>query len=238
MQVIHSLNKFFLLYIILFIAASLSFAQENLKEKISKISSDVEKITITAGGEEYTFEGKDAEKLFKRIKANKKSKSYSFNIDEESEGGEKTIIIKSLGDGDECHKLIHHGSNDLIWFEDESDSGFKKIKIITNGDKEEIYEFESEKDGDMEWFGDSENKMSKKMKIEINDGVKKVTVTTVEDGEESTKVYEGEEADKFLEDMKSEHGEDMHIEFFDDDGNKKLEKIIIEKNIKKEKTDK
>jgi len=238
MQAVHSLSKLFLFSIILIMVAPISFAQENLKEKISGISGNVEKITITAGGEEYTFEGKDAEKLFERIKSHKKSNSHSFNINEKSEGDEKTIIIKSLGDGDECHELIHNGSNDLIWFEDESDSGFKKIKIITDGDEEEIFEFKSGDDEDLHWFGDSKNNMSKKMKIQIKDGVKKVTVTTVEDGEESTKVYEGEEADKFLEEMKSEHGEDMHIEFFDDEGNKKLEKIIIEKNIKKEKTDK
>ena len=218
--------------------APICFAQENLKEKISEISGDVEKITITAGGEEYTFEGKDAEKLFERIKSHKKSKSYSFNIDEESEGGDKTIIIKSLGDDDKCHELIHNSHNNIIWLGEDTDSGFKKIKIITDGDKEEIYEFDSEKDGDMEWFGESENGMSKKIKVELKDGFKKVTVTTIEDGEETTKVYEGEEADKFLEDMKSEHGEDMHFEFFDDDGNNKLEKIIIEKNNKKGKTDK
>ena len=35
--------------------------------------------------------------------------------------------------------------------------------------------------------------------MEVVDGTKKVTVTTTNDGEEKVEVYEGEEADKFLE---------------------------------------
>ncbi len=48
---------------------------------------------------------------------------------------------------------------------------------------------------------DSEN--NKKVKVEVNDGNKKITVTTMKDGKEETKVYEGEAAEKFL---KEENG--------------------------------
>ena len=41
--------------------------------------------------------------------------------------------------------------------------------------------------------------------MEVVDGTKKVTVTTTNDGEEKVEVYEGEEADKFLE--SEEHGD-------------------------------
>ena len=48
---------------------------------------------------------------------------------------------------------------------------------------------------------DGENK--KNVKVEVNDNGKKITVTTMKDGKEETKVYEGEAAEKFL---KEENG--------------------------------
>src|SRR3989339_1033642 len=48
---------------------------------------------------------------------------------------------------------------------------------------------------------DGEN--NKKVKVEVNDDGKKITVTTMKDGKEETKVYEGEDAEKFL---KEENG--------------------------------
>ncbi|NMB81104.1 MAG: hypothetical protein GYA14_04745 [Ignavibacteria bacterium] len=39
---------------------------------------------------------------------------------------------------------------------------------------------------------------NKKVEVKIDDGKKKVTVTTTKDGKEETKTYEGEEAEKFL----------------------------------------
>ncbi|MGK9370112.1 hypothetical protein ACSSWA_14540 [Melioribacter sp. Ez-97] len=52
----------------------------------------------------------------------------------------------------------------------------------------------------MFWYSDDspEAETDKDVKIEIKDGVKKVTVTTKKDGKESTKVYEGDEAEEFL----------------------------------------
>jgi len=58
--------------ILLTLAASLLIipdisSQENLDDKIGKIEGTVDKITITADGNEYVFEGADAEKLFKKM---------------------------------------------------------------------------------------------------------------------------------------------------------------------------
>ena len=79
--------------------------------------------------------------------------------------------------------------------------------------------------------------MSKKLKIEIENGEKKITVTTIEDGEEKTEVYEGDEADEYLEKMKSESGNDMHFEWFGDDDGKKVDKIYIKKKVHKDKSE-
>ncbi|MGK9476860.1 hypothetical protein [Melioribacter sp. OK-6-Me] len=87
-----------------------------------------------------------------------------------------------------------------------------KIKINIDPDEFEWegidefdFEFPPEIDIDlpspmMFWFSDDSSNMEldKDIKIEIKDGVKKVTVITKEDGKETTKVYEGEEADEFL----------------------------------------
>ena len=43
----------------------------------------------------------------------------------------------------------------------------------------------------------------KKVKVEVNKDGKKITVTEMKDGKEETKVYEGEDAEKFLDEEKS-----------------------------------
>ncbi len=45
-----------------------------------------------------------------------------------------------------------------------------------------------------------ENK--KEVKVEVNDSGKRITVTTMKDGKEETKVYEGENAEKFMKEEK------------------------------------
>ena len=79
----------------------------------------------------------------------------------------------------------------------------KRIRI-TNDDSDM-----SEIEGDnvmmynMKDEGDKPGGEKKKVTVEINDGKKKITVTTTKDGKEETKVYEGEDAEKFLKDEKS-----------------------------------
>lgn len=64
--------------------------------------------------------------------------------------------------------------------------------------------------------------------------MKKIIIKSGGGGEE---VYEGDEADKFLEKMKSENGHEMWIEIDEDGNHKKIKKIIIEKEVTKEKSD-
>jgi hypothetical protein len=179
------------------IAASYSIAQETTKEKLENIKEDVDKITITAGGEEITFEGDDAKILFKKMKA--------------SSHGVHSFYIKENGDS----------------------SGTKKIIIKSDGDAE-VYEVSEEHGDHMVWFSDEDElkNMEKKVKVEIENGQKKVTITTTENGEEKTEVYEGAEADEYLEKMKSEHGNEILIEVDEDGSTKKIKKIIIEKEKK------
>jgi len=197
--------KIILPAIVIFMLSSSGFAQENLKDKLSKIEGHVDKITISAGGEEFTFEGEEAEKLFTKMQSYKKnSNTYLVNIDEEGREGTKKIIIKS------------------------------------DGDLEEVYEFNTHEGDHHVWFSDEDNLQSldKNIKVEIEDGKKKVTITTKENGEEKTENYEGEEAEEYLDKMKSEHGHEMLIEIDEDGEHKKMKKIIIEKKETKDKSDK
>ena len=182
-----------LLAAILIFTCSCAIAQETTREKLNNIKEDVNKITITAGNEEITFEGEDAKKLFKKIKS-----SYH---------GVHSFYIKENGDS----------------------SGTKKIIIKSDGD-ENIYEFSEEHGDHMVWFSDEGElkNMEKKVKVEVEDGQKKVTITTQENGEDKTEVYEGAEADEYLEKMKTEHGDEMLIEIDEAGSTKKIKKIIIE----------
>jgi hypothetical protein len=185
----------------IFILSPTGFAQENLTDKLSKIEGHVDKITINAGGEEFTFEGEEAEKLFNKMQSNTKS-SNTFVVRVDEEGGE----------------------------------GTKKIIIKSDGDSEEIYEFNTHEGDHAIWFSDDDNlhSLDKNVKVEIEDGKKKVTVTTTENGEEKTEIYEGEEAEEYLNKMKLEHGHEMLIEIDEDGNHKKKKKIIIEKKETKE----
>lgn len=83
-------------------------------------------------------------------------------------GDHKKMVWVSSGPGS---KLMHMGGN--------------KMKVFSMTDEDD---FE---------FGDG-NGDQKKVKVEIEDGKKKVTVTTMKEGKEETKTYEGEEAEKML----------------------------------------
>jgi len=197
--------KIILPVIIIFMLSSPGFAQENLKNKLSKIEGHVDKITISAGGEEFTFEGEEAENLFDKMHSNRKSSN--------------TFVVK-INDGGE--------------------EGIKKIIIKSGGDSDQIYEFKTHDGDHAVWFSDEDNLqcIEKNINIEIEDGNKKVTVTTTENGEEKTEIYEGEEAEEYLDKMKSEHGHEMLIEIYDDGEYHKMKKIIIEKKVINDKSDK
>jgi len=168
-------------------------AQNDPEDQIKKIVGTVDKITITSDGKEYTFEGAEAEKLFKKMKG---SKSQSFVWNSSDDSTKKKVIILDA-DGDE----------DMIEVESAADN---VVIVKTNKD------FDSIDDG-----------ITKKVKVEVEDGNKKVTVTTKENGEETSEIYEGDEADEYIEKMKSENG-DINISVDENTDGKKVKKIIIE----------
>jgi len=145
--------------IAIFMLSSSSFAQEGLEDKLSKIEGHVDKITINAGGEEFTFEGEDAEKLFSKMQSStKSSNTFIVKIDEEGGEGTKKIIIKSGGGDEEVYEFKTHEGDHAVWFSaDENfegldknikvgiEDGNKKVTITTkeNGvEKTEVYEGE------------------------------------------------------------------------------------------------
>jgi len=159
-------TKFFaLLTIILLGLFSLKlFAQdkEEEKSKLDQLKGKVEKITIKVDGKDVVFDGKEAEKMVDQLKAQKKTKIFSYgDMIKEEDSGDNVIIYKSKGDAD----------------------------------------------GDVEV---STKNITKKVNVEDKDGKKVVTITTTKDGKEETKVYEGQEAEKFLKDEK----ETKHVKVF------------------------
>jgi len=169
-------------------------AQEKLNDKINKIDGEIQKITITADGKEYLFEGDEAAKLFEKMKSSK-SQSFVWNTSDDESTKKKVIIL----DAD--------GENEVIEIESEDDN----VYII-------------KKDKDLDNVSDG---ITKKVKVEIEDGNKKVTVTTKENGEEKTEVYEGKEAEEYIEKMKAEN-KDFNISIEENKDGKKVKKIIIE----------
>ena len=168
--------------IAIFMLSSIGFAQENLKDKLSKIEGHVDKITINAGGEEFTFEGEDAEKLFNKMQSNtKSSNTFIVKMDEEGGEGTKKIIIKSYGGGEEIYEFKIHEGDHSVWFSDddnlqsldknikiEIEDGKKKVTITTkeNGEeKTEIYEGEEAE----EYLDKMKSEHGHEMLIEIDE---------------------------------------------------------------------
>jgi len=113
-------------------------AQNDLNDELKKIDGTVDKITITADGKEYTFEGSDAEALFKKMKTNK-SHNFVWNSSDDSKD-KKIIILNADGDEDaieveseDDNVYIIKSGKDLS----DVDEGLtKKIKVeIENGEK-------------------------------------------------------------------------------------------------------
>ena len=93
----------------------------------------------------------------------------------------------------------------MMWLsDDDEDFNFEGGNVLA-------YKFE---DDDFDWKERDGDK--KKVEVKIEDGEKKVTVTTEKDGKEETKVYEGEEAEKFLKENKKEKGFKVFIGEGDD----------------------
>ncbi len=121
-------------------------------------------------------------------------------------------------------KMKKKHSHSFAWNSTNDDKMNKKIVIINSDGESEEIEISTECHDDFESTNDGINK---KIKVEMDNGNKKVTVTTKENGEEKTELYEGKEADEYLEKMKSEN-DDLDIRIDENSDGKKVKKIIIE----------
>jgi hypothetical protein len=174
--------KIILPALVIFMLSSIGFAQEGLKDKLSEIEGHVDKITISAGGEEFTFEGEEAEKLFNKMQWNtKSSNTFLVKIDEEGGEGTNKIIIKSDGSSEEIYEFKTHEGDHAVWFSDDDDlqsldknikveieDGNKKVTVTTkeNGEeKTEVYEGEEAE----EYLDKMKSEHGHEMLIEIDE---------------------------------------------------------------------
>jgi hypothetical protein len=93
-----TLDTFFIPFLLSFIIINSGIAQNDLNDQLKKIDGTVDKITITANGQDYTFEGSDAEALFKKMKSSK-SQNFVWNTADDS-NKKKVIILNSNDDED------------------------------------------------------------------------------------------------------------------------------------------
>lgn len=131
--------KLMLICLSLFFFLTNTNAQENIKEKLSKIEGSVDKITITADGKEYLFEGDEAETLFKNLKQSS-NHSFVWNTSEGESGKKKVIILDADGKSNEIE--IESDDDNIVIvktdgdFDDVSDGIQKKVKVeVEDGNK-------------------------------------------------------------------------------------------------------
>lgn len=180
-------------------------AQDKLSERISEIKGNVDEIIIKANGEEFTFTGEDAEKLFRSMKRESKMHKMKFISGDDfewSDDSSKKIIVFEDKDTNNKMKWIGEHGNVVV--------------MINKDGNEEVENF----------IVNREDGVKKKVEVTIEDGKKMVTVTTTKDGKETIDIYENEEAEKYLDEMKSDKEIDIKIE--KEGEGKKIKKIIIE----------
>jgi len=219
--------------VIFLIGVTYSFAQSSeTKEKLKNLKGDVTKITVETTEGKVELTGEDAEAIFKKIKSasnnnfvfvhgGESDKEISVSVDVEDIDGDKVVVIKKKVDGKET--VEKYKGEEAEKFIKEHGGDTSNIHVIVTGD-----------DDDFVWV--TENKkgvIEQNVNVEVEDGVKKVTVTTIKDGNKNVEIYEGEEAEKYLEEM-DEGKADV---FIDKDGNKTIIKkkiIIIEEDDDKD----
>ena len=132
-----TLTTFFIPFLFSFIIINSGIAQNDVNDQLKKIDGKVDKVTITADGKVYTFEGSDAEALFKKMKS---SKSHNFVWNSDDSNGKKVIILDADGDEDaieveskDDNIFIIKSGKDLS---DVDEGMSKKVKVeVENGEK-------------------------------------------------------------------------------------------------------
>lgn len=235
-----------IIVLLLFGFISMSAQSDETKKKLKNLEGDVTKITIETEDGEIEITGEDAVTLFNRMKAKKSiiikelhhgdmdsdgnvmifrngmhDSDITIDIEIDDSDGKKVVVIKKNIDGKEIVKV--YKGEDAEKFILKHSGGEHGNKFISDdGEVHIIMDLDGD---DFHWVSESDSKnITKKVEVEEDDGVKKVTITTTEDGKEKVEVYEGEEADVYLEKM--EHGKKMTIHI-SEDGHKK----VIKKNV-------
>ena len=236
-----------ILALLMFGFISINAQSEETKEKLKNLEGDATKITIETEDGEVEITGEDAAVLFKRMKAKKNimiKKLHHGDMDEagnvmffkkgmhdsditidvkvDDADGEKVVVIKKNVDGKEI--VEEYKGEDAEKYLMKHSGGKHGSKFISDDGEVHII---MEMDGDdFHWISEGDHKeIKKKVNVEVEDGVKKVTITTTEDGKEKVEVFEGAEADAYLEKM--EHGKKMKIHVSEDGDKKVMKKKVI-----------
>lgn len=195
-------TPFFLTFFLLLISKS-TIAQDDLQDKINNIDGDIDKITITSNGEEYTFEGSDAEKLFKKMKSSK-SQSFVWNSSDDDSNKKKIVIVDTDGDkevieidGDDDDVFIAKSDDDFEW--NSSDAMQKKVKVeIENGEKKvTVTTNENGEEKTEVYEGDEADEYIESMKSENDDF--DIEINSDKDGKKVKKIIIETETEKDVE---------------------------------------
>lgn len=174
-------------------------AQSDTQKILEDIKGKVDEITIKSEGNEYTFSGDEAAKLFSTMKENKKVKSFSFITKDGKEFSgdslsKKIIIKKSDGDMDDdilvfidedfdSEDADIHKIEKKIIVSGEKDKKVVKVTTTSNGEeKTEIYEGKA--------ADEYLEKMNSENEIEVNVEIKE------EDGKKTKKIIIEKEVEK------------------------------------------
>ncbi len=199
------MKKQLLLALVLGFAISApGFAQEkDLKEKLKQVEGNPESIVVKTDKGTVTFDKAEAEELMKMLKSKKHAK--------------KVVVLE--GDENECC-----GDDVEIDF-DEFSFPPHKFKFLHDGELDSNLRIDLS--DIMDSFGP--NRIKKKIVIENRDGNKTVTVTTREHGTEQIEMFEGKDAEKYIEEHKNEASKSESVQ----KGMKKKVKKIVEDDEKK-----
>jgi len=201
-------------------------------------------ITTTKDGKETVevLEGEDAEEYLKKHNKSKgtvgvysSGKNFMKKFDKNSKN---VWVYETLDEeeGDEKNVKVEVKDGKKIVTITITKDGKESTEVLEGKEADEYLEKHNKKTGDIAFYSSGNfalKKINKKdhnvwlhkvhedddgdeknIKVEVKDGKKVVTVTTTKDGKEKTEVFEGEEADKYL-----EKNMDHHFEFGDEDAN-------------------
>jgi len=181
------------------------FAQEkDLKEKLKTVEGKPESIVVKTDKGTVTFDKAEAEELMKMLKSKRHTKKIVvFNGDEDACCGEDgDVDFEEFSFPPHKFNFLHKGGLD------------SNIRI-------DVSDF-------LDSFGP--NKINKKVVIQNRDGKKIVTVTTKENGTEQIEMFEGKDAEKYIEEHKSDETKD---DSSSKGMKKKVKKIVIEEKDQK-----